>query len=80
MDNKTYYVVTIQRRDGHMIDGCFMASDWKDVKRFIRDVYPLRVQAFQFASPYVAARFAGRYFKLFRLIDPLNYRNDSLEC
>ena len=80
MDKKSYYVVTIQRHDGHAIDGCFIASDWTDVERFIRDVYPLRVMAFQFGSPYVAARFVGRYFKLFRLIDPLSYRHDYMEC
>jgi len=73
MDNKTYYVVTIQRRDGHMIDGCFMASDWDVVRAFCHKVYPHKVKTSLHTGRYTAARFIGRYFKLFKLIDPLNY-------
>jgi len=73
MDNKTYYVVTIQHRDGHMIDGCFMADDWKVVRAFSQKVYPHKVKTSLHTGRYTAAQFIGRYFKLFKLIDPLNY-------
>ena len=67
MDNKTYYVVTIQRRDGHMAD------DWEVVRAFCHKVYPHKVKTSLHTGRYTAARFIGRYFKLFKLIDPLNY-------
>jgi hypothetical protein len=79
MGKGTWWVVTIQRIDGHMTDGVFMTNDWEVIRRFSRKVHPLKVKCSAHLSRYFGARFVGRYFKEFELLDPDTYDLDLCE-
>jgi hypothetical protein len=62
-----------------MTDGVFMTNDWEVIRRFSRKVHPLKVKCSAHLSRYFGARFVGRYFKEFELLDPDTYDIDLCE-
>jgi hypothetical protein len=80
MSNNIWWAVTIQRVDGHPINGTFMTNDEGLIHTFARTVSPLPVMRTPYYSRRGCAKYVGRMARTHTLIEPESYRADFCQC
>ena len=73
MGSGTWWAVSIQRIDGHIIDGVFMTHDERELRTFAQAVHPLRIRLSAYTSHADCARVVDFLTERLALIDPKSY-------